>query len=308
MKQDEDFWSADDFEDVVASTLIACFETNPKKNRGAPPSDRMTEQRIAVVRAQGPYLPSNSRLYHFDFESNTVIFDTVNDRLPDRGFHAYTPSTADLRGCPGMYFGGNFFRRVDSLGKGWHKQKPGTLYEMISIRAMSTGMDGERSFFTVSRNGEVSSCIWKGDSFRFAAPYGANCLASSDDEWMKINAGWASFAIQSESDRRFCWTITAQEKDARAHLGCMREEIKSLLYARSLPMSETGRKRPILHLVESHKRRIRNGTDIDVTAFLRGQQTVEFGGTVFHIKAPATLYPTVSTNSQKKFYGAHAGA
>jgi len=55
--------------------------------------------------------------------------------------------------------------------------------------------------------------------------------------------------------------------EAKAHLGCMREEIKSLLYARDLPMTSTGRKKPILHLVAAHKRRIKEGTDIDIVPF-----------------------------------------
>lgn len=87
----------------------------------------------------------------------------------------------------------------------------------------------------------------------------------------------------------------------------MMEEVKSLLYARSLPMTATGRKRPILHLVESHKRRMRNGIDVDVTAFLRGQQTVEIGGTVFKVNPPATLRSDVSKPSRDRYFAPVAG-
>jgi len=131
-------------------------------------------------------------------------------------------------------------------------------------------------------------------------------MVEIEEKLLEETGVWASVTLQMLADRRHCWTITANEQTARAHLGCMREEVKSLLYARSLPMSETGRKRPILHLVESHKRRMRNGIDVDVTAFLRGQQTVEIGGTSFSVNPPRTLQPRVSLNSQLKYYGAES--
>ena len=58
---------------------------------------------------------------------------------------------------------------------------------------------------------------------------------------------------------------------------------------------------PILHLIESHKRRIKNGIDIDITAYLRGQQTVEIDGTIFTINPPQVLKDRVSENSKRLF-------
>lgn len=84
----------------------------------------------------------------------------------------------------------------------------------------------------------------------------------------------------------------------------MQEEVKSLLYARSLPMSATGRKRPILHLVEAHKRRMRSGIDVDIASFLRGQQTVEIGGTAFKVNPPARLQAEVSKPSRARYFPA----
>ena len=81
----------------------------------------------------------------------------------------------------------------------------------------------------------------------------------------------------------------------------MKEEIKSLLYARSLPMTDTGRKRPILHLVEAHTRRLRNGTDINIDTFLRGTQIIDMYGTRFTVRPPEVLRPVVSENSQRYF-------
>ena len=89
-------------------------------------------------------------------------------------------------------------------------------------------------------------------------------------------------------DRHHSWCITAEEHGAKVNLGCMLEEVKSLFYARSLPVTETGRKRPIIHLVEAHKRRIKSGIDIDVKSHLRGISQIEMGGTLFTINQPVS--------------------
>lgn len=69
-------------------------------------------------------------------------------------------------------------------------------------------------------------------------------------------------------------------------LGLNKEHIKSLFYARKMPVTETGRKRPILHWVRAHERRIREGVDVDVKAHLRGITEVEMDSLKFSIYQP----------------------
>lgn len=305
MKDERDYWAEDDFEDTVAAALIACFETKVKKNRGAAPADRLTEDRVAVLRAEGPYIASNSRLLVAPADGGNWRFDMVNDRLPLKGLHAFLPGglVADTR--PNAYLCAHYIRQVQALGRYWHRRKGGTLYEMLTMDAENDGIHGERRFFTVTKQGEVVACTQQIASIRGDATHGEKVGTLSHDEtWLHETGVWAAVALQLLADKRHCWTITAQEKAARAHLGCMMEEVKSLLYARSLPMTATGRKRPILHLVESHKRRMRSGTDVDVTAFLRGQQTVEIGGTVFRVNPPTTLLGKVSRPSRERYFAA----
>jgi hypothetical protein len=307
MKDAQDYWEEDDFEDTVASALIACFETKVRKNRGAAPADRLTEDRVAVMRAEGPYIVSNSRLIQGPDSEGNWHFDMVNDRLPMKGLHAFRPNGLVVKAAPNAYLCAHYIRQAPALGRYWHKRKGGTLYEMLTMFAENDGINGERRFFTVTKQGEVAACTQKIASVRFGATHGEKmCVVGPDEEWLRETGGWAAVALQFLADKRYCWTITAQEKASRAHLGCMMEEVKSLLYARSLPMTSTGRKRPILHLVESHKRRMRSGTDIDVTAFLRGQQTVEIGGTLFKVNPPATLRPDVSEPSRERYFSAVA--
>ncbi len=306
MKDAQDYWTEEDFENTVAASLIACFETKVKKNRGAAPADRMTDERVALLRADGPYLAGNSRFLLAPEDANgNWFFDTVNDRLPQKGLVAFKPTGALANCRPDAYLFAINIRQVQALGRYWHKVKGGTLYEMLTMSAENDGVCGERRFFTVTKQGEVAACTQQIASVRGNTTYGEKIGSLGPDEaWVHETGVWAAVTLQLQADRRFCWTITAQEKTARAHLGCMMEEVKSLLYARSLPMTSTGRKRPILHLVESHKRRMRSGTDIDISAFLRGQQTVEIGGTVFKVNPPATLRATVSKPSQASYFPA----
>lgn len=96
-------------------------------------------------------------------------------------------------------------------------------------------------------------------------------------------------SLQANADRRFCWEIAADDGFAKASLGCTAEEVKSLLYARELPITTTGRKRPILHLVAAHRRRMKEGIDVDIKPFLRGVAEVTMGGTLFKVRAPEVL-------------------
>lgn len=300
----EDYWKENEFEDTVASALIACYETKSRKNKGAAPSDRLNDERIAVLRNEGPYIASNSRLIEASSDGRNWTFDLVNDRLPIKGMHAFRPDGLVSLSLPGAYLCAHYIRQAPALGRYWHKCKSGTLYEMLAMDAQSDGIHGERRFFTVTNKGEVVSCTQRISDNLGYAPGKPVIQLEPEAIWLQETGIWASVALQLLADRKHCWTITAQEKAAKAHLGCMMEEVKSLLYARNLPMTSTGRKRPILHLVEAHKRRIRNGTDIDVTAFLRGQQTVEIGGTVFKVNPPTKIRPEVSENSRQRYFEA----
>lgn len=93
----------------------------------------------------------------------------------------------------------------------------------------------------------------------------------------------------SQNSANSCWRIRHMNERAPIDIGCSREEVKSLLYARTAPMTESGRKRPILHLVQSHRRRMKSGTDVDVSDFIRGSREVSLGGDTFQVIAPSQL-------------------
>lgn len=304
MHDPEDYWAAEDFEDTVAAALIACFETKIFKNKGAVPADGLNEERIQILRRAGPYIPGRSRVVLLpDLDSaDRADFDVISDPLPLSGCYSWRSGGREQAHEYNGYLMTLFIRQTNTLAKHWVRQAGGTLYEATMLSVEDRGITGERFFYSVTKDGHIVSCDARIPAIR---GYGAGMPAtfiSHEPKILREREIWSSIAMQMLADRRFCWTITAQEKMARAHLGCMQEEVKSLLYARSLPMTSNGRKRPILHLVEAHKRRMRNGTDIDITAFLRGQQTVEIAGTAFSVNPPAAIKAQLSEASKRRFF------
>lgn len=100
-----------------------------------------------------------------------------------------------------------------------------------------------------------------------------------------------AYVIGMHNDRRFFWDVQATEEfwdgmPAKAHFSIDKEYVKSLFYARSIPTTEKGRLRPILHWVRSHKRRMKEGIDIDIDKHLRGIDEFGMHGLNFQINAP----------------------
>jgi hypothetical protein len=100
----------------------------------------------------------------------------------------------------------------------------------------------------------------------------------------------AAATINAEEDKRHIWLVKTNEDTGVAktplELGVDAEQVKSLFYARSLPITSSGRKRPILHWVRAHKRRLQDGIDIDISKHLRGIEHFEMGGFNFDICQP----------------------
>ncbi len=301
-----DYWAEDDFEETVAAGIISCYEGKIKKNKDG---DNISDDHLKLFRAYGPYFPSQQRIALDSGEDiNEGIFDLKNDRLPNAGCFSFRGNFESGKNKYNTgYCQTALFRKAKNLGKNWQPMIEGVNYEMAMLLFNNEKIHGFRGYFTVSRTGLVRFCNKSVSNIKGYVPGVKQQMLSlftHDHKVYKERQAWAFFGLQFLSDRRFCWTISAKEKLAKAHLGCAKEEIKSLLYARTLPMTETGRKRPILHLVEAHKRRIKSGVDIDVTMFLRGQQTVEIGGTLFTVNPPENIYLNVSKPSQEKYYSA----
>lgn len=103
----------------------------------------------------------------------------------------------------------------------------------------------------------------------------------------------ASIAIGMWCDRFHTWQVETSESTISKTvatplmIGVNEEHMKSLAYARSLPLTATGRKRPILHWVRAHQRRIKEGIDIDIRRHLRGIVEFTMGEFNWRITHPA---------------------
>jgi hypothetical protein len=138
-------------------------------------------------------------------------------------------------------------------------------------------LESENYYSTIKKNGDIRPGVCVG-AHNSPSYYGYSMLASS-------------LALNGIHDSKYLWSATVDEKvigehKTRLKLGFDREQIKSLFYARSLPLTETGRKRPILHLVRAHNRRIEKGIDIDVDRHIRGVDSVSIDSMVFKIRPP----------------------
>lgn len=264
MLNTSDLWQQEEFEDHVAAMLVSLFETRisgrARNCRNKPA--RLTESHLIRARVIGPYIPGKDRRVWPNH------FDLANDQLPSSACVSLAGETAE------HYRHTALVERVRELPPGVGRlDSPFFRVNYFMFRHKGP-VEGFTAYFAVDPSGRIHM-----------APMDNYTWREEDSEAITVVAQ----VLQAEADRRFCWQIEAKEKIAHAFLGCQSEQVKSLLYARSLPLTVLGRKRPILHLVEAHRRRLRNGTDIDIADFLRGISEVEMGGTLFRVHAPENM-------------------
>lgn len=308
-------WDVESFEDEIAEALIALYEQKlSRRAKKVASAWRLSESDIYRARRCGAYIPGADRIVwpylwaqgevrdlHGDDERNGFA-----DAVLSAGYH---PDVATYGVDPELDFPTDSFcvslssdpnRQTDdpqsirsyrnilavepvaSHPRSLARTGGGQLFRMSFIAPRVDGqIQGQVIHFSIDKLGRV--CVMD-EVYR--TPYGMTKMSIAECGTVFGYAYWIAAALQFNADGRSHWKIEAVERDAKASIGCKREEIKSLLYARSLPMTETGRKRPILHLVAAHRRRIKEGIEIDIDQFLRGVREVELNGTLFRVSPP----------------------
>lgn len=108
-----------------------------------------------------------------------------------------------------------------------------------------------------------------------------------------VYAFWFSLVANAWADRKHLWSVETEEEvlgrgtKARLLLGVTESHVQSLFYARQLPRTDSGRRRPILHWVEAHQRRIKEGVEVDVRQHMRGIEQFEMDNLAFRITTPS---------------------
>lgn len=271
-------WDSDSFEDQIAGTIIALYERPTRVKDSDWPG--ATNEELQKIRRRGAYVQHPNRMVfsdELDADLNSIYSGLfVESHIQGKGRFSLAPD---------VYGGFNVLTRVPAIPKPFYSVAPGTPYCLIGMSANDDGtIETFKDYFTV-KGKKVSPCaINHGRQKRWNyahRPPVLNGLSLAENTVERV-----VMTANTIADRLCQWGISSTESDVSVELQCYHDEIKSLLYARSLPITAMGRKRPILHLVSAHRRRIKEGIEIDIEAFLRGVRKVEMGGAVFEVRAP----------------------
>lgn len=291
MEMQKTYWETDNFEDLVSRSLIAMYEKNIHKEcLKVPKFIKPNEKDILHIKNFGGYFAPDDRCV-FMHE-----VDIINDGLPKEACWAYNPTECYQGGqkkdlIKSEYFRLGYLRLVDKAPPGilninglkyFGKHK---IYKFLSFSAtQDKGIHLMKSYVSVDEKGGVyDTYARRQDGKLIITAHGSHNV---ENESIISDIGWTTSVIGFYQDRKYLWNVSANEGIAKATFGVYPEQIKSLFYSREMPMTETGRKRPILHWVAAHQRRIKNGIEVDIEKHLRGTNEFVYNGTKFTITQP----------------------
>lgn len=270
-----ELWQTEEFEDLVARSLLAMYEEGikppqlPKKSKGmiaVPIPHRVaTDRDMRLMKETGPFFAPNDRIVIAKNYWHEI------DGLPNRACLACKEDRTGFDQFSG-YLELHFAERVERFPRGvlFPPMDIVAKYRITSFYAQERGgYDAMACHVVIHRDGRIIS-----------------------QDRLEVEELLASAILQSNADMRHVWNVQAIEGKARATFGVYEEQIKSLFYSRDLPMTVTGRRRPVLHWVSAHRRRIQSGDDVSVSEHLRGITEFEMNGTLFRITNPAKEQPT----------------
>jgi len=267
---DNYLWDREDMEEIITKAYIGLYETDCLLDkRRIFKKMLVTEADIKRARSIGCYFTPKDRI----IMTGPLDLRTVD--LPE------TASWTDLFGNDRSdgnednmrdFITFTFIRRLKKLPRGFTLKWAIAYYElMLWYPQLTGGAYFIKHLLGILPNGVIK--MVKHDNL--------NVLPEDKDMELLLSG-----CIQYDDDKKHLWNVCATEGEIKGTFGVYNEQIQSLFYARDLPMTETGRKRPILHWVESHKRRMRNGTEVAIEGFLRGITKFEMNGTLFEIMNP----------------------
>lgn len=278
------FWTKEEFEDRLIRGMLAIYDYRwnfefPESQYD--PHTRFTAQDWKFIRALGVYFPPKDRLYLYG------AVDLLNDGLPDYALLSFvrTPETNNNDTIP-SYLDIHSVKKINRIEPPFLPKFGVAKYQTYSIYLRPDGGCVYRKWpVVIDREGNVHVC----DRVLPNPPYGRTIikLKKFDPRDYERVTGVASFTISGWADRRHFWNVQATDGVQKVLFGAYQEEIKSLFYARQLPITASGRLRPILHWVRAHRRRLKNGVDVEIEQYLRGTDTFEMDGFQFRILRPA---------------------
>lgn len=291
MSAQSDYWSTDQFEDIVTRAIIALYETNIHRSDLGRQWSQIQREHLGAVRRQGIFVPSPELQYY----PQAMPFLPI----PESGCVSIIPPGGHVANVGDFqtYLNILYFARLKT---GFPKDlirtniSGGKLYELVKLMPLNTNepMRAVRSIVILRPDGEFVFCHDKL----------GNTMKDPERFYLR-ELGAIGCGMYAEQDRwRRQWVIGTRTEDSNVSVGAYPEVIKSVLYARSLPVTATGRKRPILHLVRAHKRRVKEGVDIDIARYLRGVSEVIMHDTKYTITPPAAMTSEFTEEEMKAIW------
>lgn len=297
-------WEKEEFEERVTKGIITLYETKIMEHKGINNNFQFTEKMLNRIRKIGCYFPPEDRITLVEYKPGTNIFsanqklDITNDGFPERAVLCHPLEMINKRVGENMregsYFEINYLERIDKLPRPLCAWRGGKSFRIIQVWARNDCLEGHANYLTIDKDGNTGGIYWKRSTYdpireicKSELVCASTCQSKEESAVMEDQSTiTASFTHQFWQDRRFLWNVIADEGMAKATFGVYPEQIQSLFYAREMPLTEMGRKRPILHWVAAHQRRIKNGIEIDIEKHLRGITEFIYNGTKFIITRP----------------------
>lgn len=284
---DKTYWEKEEFEELVARGIIALYENDFHTTKGSPSYLKVSNNEIKKLKEFGIYFTPNDRESFFHgidekndgYEKEYCLADTILNYHNENNYYS------------DCYLNIRYMRVMEDLPLPVRSDVLGfrKIYKFITYCPSKKGITHvEKSYIVGDINGNFHDCyvFQNGKKINIGMHVISNDIEDKKLSGYRSDIFSCSITAGLYSDRKFLWNVTAVEKDAKAKFGVYPEQIKSLFYSRTLPMTESGRKRPILHWVNCHQRRIKNGIDINIDKYLRGVNSFEMNGTRFLIERP----------------------
>jgi hypothetical protein len=274
-----EFWTADQFplDDEAIADLAVNAMLLVMNN-----SQRMVNRHHkADITDYVPLVQYGVRFPWKDRISLAAEVDLVNDQLPEMAVIGLT------RNERGTFASAAYACQAPDWLTRKHAALTGALrvYRVGRIR----GMNPLSRAAANDPTGDIESIVtpW----FAGVMPDGRCVGCTTDGQANMLPAFHLAYVVGLHNDRKYFWDVQATEEfwdgyPAKAHFSIDKEYVKSLFYARSVPMTEKGRLRPILHWVKAHQRRLKEGIEIDIEKHLRGIDAFSMHGVKFQINAP----------------------
>jgi len=287
----------EDMIDKAYTGLISIMDLKPKKGEMTEFhqflggwDNKTYDQLYALI--DGVYIPGSKRDYWIG------NFDIGVDELISGSVYIDTKHDETFRYCT--------ITKIEKLPKWIYCTciNPHAIYRVVITTMTKEGSENyknygklliDESYMIIDKKGRVGSGI----DINARKIY---CKTGELNNAVHFGAGTLSLL----NDRRYLWNVQTKEKvdfgtreqDIIINFGIEAEHIKSLLYARKAPLTPSGRKRPILHWVQQHKRRLEKGIDINIDKYLRGITDFPMGDLNFSITNPHKIKKEKSLQQQ----------